>query len=138
MGRPRPSPAPAAARFATQNPEASTAAVEAFGQEEQRRVVDRFLSDNSGDERVGMIRTEQRHTFTYCKPLLLNPNQPPVELNRLDFKNWTPTPAAVEGLILDRLRAAARFVNAIPEVRLAALAGQPRWTTIELRPGQRW
>jgi len=36
-----------------------------------------------------------------------------VELNRLDFKNWTPTPAILEGHLLDRLRAAARFVKAI-------------------------
>lgn len=60
-----------------------------------------------------LIRTEQRHTFTYCKPLLMAPGKPPVELNRLDFKNWSPTPAAVEGLLVDRLRTAARFVNAI-------------------------
>ena len=60
-----------------------------------------------------LVRTDQRRTFTYCKPLVLAPNKPPVELNRLDFKNWTPTPAVLEGHLLDRLRAAARFANAI-------------------------
>ena len=60
-----------------------------------------------------VVRTDQRRTFTYCKPLVLNPNAPPQELSRLDFKNWTPTPALLEGLLLDRLRTAARFVNAI-------------------------
>ena len=60
-----------------------------------------------------LVRTDQRRTFTYCKPLVLAPNRPPVELNRLDFKNWTPTPAVLEGQLLERLRAAARLVNAI-------------------------
>ncbi|MBL6765752.1 MAG: carbohydrate kinase [Verrucomicrobiae bacterium] len=39
--------------------------------------------------------TAERRTFTYCKPLLLHPDKAPEELNRLDFKNWTPTPADV-------------------------------------------
>lgn len=60
-----------------------------------------------------LVRTDQRHTFTYCKPLLLEPNKPPIELNRLDFKNWTQTPALVEGQIVNGLRAALRFVNAV-------------------------
>ena len=35
------------------------------------------------------------------------------ELNRLDFKNWTPTPEVLQDEILQRLRKAAHFVNAI-------------------------
>ncbi len=38
--------------------------------------------------------TPQRRTFTYTKPLVLRPGKPPRELNRLDMKNWTPTPPA--------------------------------------------
>src|SRR5664279_2690061 len=34
------------------------------------------------------IQTEQRRTFTYCKPLVVAPDKAPVEVNRLDFKNW--------------------------------------------------
>jgi rfaE bifunctional protein kinase chain/domain len=41
----------------------------------------------------GFIRTPLRRTFTYCKPLLVRADTPPVELNRLDSKNQTPTPA---------------------------------------------
>ena len=41
------------------------------------------------------LTTSQRRTFTYCKPLVIELGQPPRELNRLDSKNWTPTPAAV-------------------------------------------
>ncbi len=48
------------------------------------------------------VQTPLRRTFTYCKPLVVEPGRPPRELNRLDSKNWTPTPAAVE----DRLSAA--------------------------------
>src|SRR5215471_1931629 len=58
------------------------------------------------------VRTEQRRTFTYCKPLLCGPNQPPVELNRLDSKNWTPTPALLQGLLINGLMAAAEVADA--------------------------
>src|SRR5213593_559181 len=43
------------------------------------------------------LQTDLRRTFTYCKPLVLEPGKPPVELNRLDSKNWTPAPAPVRG-----------------------------------------
>ncbi len=39
--------------------------------------------------------TPLRRTFTYCKPLVLATGKAPVELNRLDSKNWTSTPAVV-------------------------------------------
>ena len=41
------------------------------------------------------LETAERRTFTYCKPLIVEPGRPPRELNRLDQKNWTPTPAAL-------------------------------------------
>ena len=41
------------------------------------------------------VQTAQRRTFTYTKPLVIEPGKAPVELNRLDIKNWTPTPAQV-------------------------------------------
>jgi len=58
---------------------------------------------------VGMgyfVRTTQRRTFTYCKPLVMASGVAPVELNRLDLKNWTPTPALLQGLLIDRLQRA--------------------------------
>jgi rfaE bifunctional protein kinase chain/domain len=39
-------------------------------------------------------------TFTYCKPLVLHPDRPPEELDRLDSKNWRPTPAEVEDRLI--------------------------------------
>jgi rfaE bifunctional protein kinase chain/domain len=58
-------------------------------------------------------RTCQRRTFTYCKPLLLKPGQPPVELNRLDTKNWTPTPQAVTDRLIASLRQVAREIDGL-------------------------
>ena len=60
-----------------------------------------------------LLKTVQRRTFTYCKPLVMAPQKPPVELNRLDFKNWTETPALLQGVLLERLRTATGSVNAI-------------------------
>lgn len=57
--------------------------------------------------------TAERRTFTYCKPLIVQPNQPPRELNRLDSKNWTPTPIQLNELIADDVRALATKVDAM-------------------------
>lgn len=59
------------------------------------------------------VRTVQRRTFTYCKPLVRAVGRPPMELNRLDIKNWTPTPGLLQGLLINRLAAVAEFVDAI-------------------------
>jgi rfaE bifunctional protein kinase chain/domain len=57
--------------------------------------------------------TAERRTFTYAKPLLISPNQPPRELNRLDSKNWTATPVRLQRRLAEALRALARRVDAI-------------------------
>jgi rfaE bifunctional protein kinase chain/domain len=57
--------------------------------------------------------TSERRTFTYAKPLLISPNQPPRELNRLDSKNWTPTPVRLQRRLSEALRALAPRVDAI-------------------------
>jgi len=59
------------------------------------------------------IQTPDRRTFTYCKPLVIEPNKPPLELNRLDSKNWTRTPAGLEGLLKENVLAAASLVDAL-------------------------
>jgi rfaE bifunctional protein kinase chain/domain len=61
----------------------------------------------------GFFLTPDRGTFTYTKPLLVSPHKPPEELNRLDFKNWTPTPTSVQRLMIDATRKLAPRVNAI-------------------------
>jgi rfaE bifunctional protein kinase chain/domain len=61
----------------------------------------RALAAQPGARLDHFIQTAERHTFTYCKPLMLEPGKPPRELNRLDQKNWSPTPKTV----VERLRA---------------------------------
>ena len=66
-----------------------------------------------GVQMTQFVRTLERRTFTYCKPLLCRPNLPPEELNRLDSKNWSPTPASVQALLINGLLAAAEAADAI-------------------------
>jgi rfaE bifunctional protein kinase chain/domain len=49
------------------------------------------------------IETPLRRTFTYIKPLLMAPGAQPVELNRLDIKNWSPIPESVSETLVDAL-----------------------------------
>lgn len=59
------------------------------------------------------LQTEHRRTFTYCKPLVIEPGQPPAELNRLDSKNWTPTPPSVEAELKRALEQIVERVDAV-------------------------
>jgi rfaE bifunctional protein kinase chain/domain len=59
------------------------------------------------------IRTTQRCTFTYCKPLVLKKGSAPVELNRLDTKNWGPTPAELETRIVQQVADVVQAVDAL-------------------------
>jgi bifunctional ADP-heptose synthase (sugar kinase/adenylyltransferase) len=59
------------------------------------------------------LQTPLRRTFTYCKPLIVEPGKPPRELNRLDSKNWTPTPAEVEDQLIAALRWHAGQIDAL-------------------------
>jgi rfaE bifunctional protein kinase chain/domain len=56
-------------------------------------------------------QTDQRRTFTYCKPLVREPGKPPVELNRLDSKNWTPTPADLQASLIQAVTELAERVD---------------------------
>lgn len=59
------------------------------------------------------LQTNQRRTFTYCKPLVLEPGQPPRELNRLDSKNWTPTPTSLQDQLIAAITNLAGVMDAI-------------------------
>lgn len=65
--------------------------------------LERALQERAGVDTRGFLHTPLRRTFTYCKPLIIQPGRPPVELNRLDSKNWTPTPAAVQEKIVQAM-----------------------------------
>jgi rfaE bifunctional protein kinase chain/domain len=59
------------------------------------------------------VVTDQRRTFTYGKPLVMHADRPPEELDRLDSKNWTPTPEAVQDQLVRAVEELAEFADAI-------------------------
>jgi rfaE bifunctional protein kinase chain/domain len=61
----------------------------------------------------GFQRTALRRTFTYCKPLLVREGHAPVELNRLDSKNGTPTPQTLRDSLASAIRNLCGAVDAI-------------------------
>jgi bifunctional ADP-heptose synthase (sugar kinase/adenylyltransferase) len=73
----------------------------------------RALRQLPGVRLDGFIQTAQRRTFTYSKPLVLTPGKPPLELNRLDSKNWTATPIPLQEDLAKRLVAMAGSVDAV-------------------------
>lgn len=58
-------------------------------------------------------QTAERRTFTYCKPIIAEPGKPPRELNRLDSKNWSPTPERIQDTLRESLRSIAGATDAI-------------------------
>jgi rfaE bifunctional protein kinase chain/domain len=73
----------------------------------------RALSEKRGVRLDYFVETDQRRTFTYCKPLIVEPSKAPRELNRLDSKNWSATPAAVQSRLRAGLEAIASEVDAV-------------------------
>jgi bifunctional ADP-heptose synthase (sugar kinase/adenylyltransferase) len=69
------------------------------------------------------LQTAGRRTFTYCKPLVVELGKPPRELNRLDSKNWAPTPAEVERQLIAAVRAVAEQIDALVIMDQVDLAG---------------
>jgi rfaE bifunctional protein kinase chain/domain len=64
-------------------------------------------------ESYHLLQTPLRDTFTYVKPLIVEPGRPPLELNRFDHKNWTPTPSAVELQLIASLNRQADRIDAL-------------------------
>ena len=60
----------------------------------------RALRSRVGVMMSDFLITPLRRTFTYAKPLVLEPGREPRELSRLDSKNWTPTPPEVEAQLI--------------------------------------
>jgi len=73
----------------------------------------RALEARPGVNLTRFIQTKERRTFTYCKPLLVTPGMPPVELNRLDSKNWTRTPAQLQGQLINQVFSLAKTADAV-------------------------
>jgi bifunctional ADP-heptose synthase (sugar kinase/adenylyltransferase) len=73
----------------------------------------RALAQRPGVDLSRFITTELRRTFTYGKPLVVEPGRVPVELNRLDIKNWSPTPPELEHALIAGLDAIADSFDAL-------------------------
>lgn len=73
----------------------------------------RAIAARAGVAAGHFFATGERQTFTYCKPLVLEPGRPPRELSRLDTKNWTPTPPAVEDRVIAAVWALAAEVDGV-------------------------
>jgi bifunctional ADP-heptose synthase (sugar kinase/adenylyltransferase) len=73
----------------------------------------RELATLPGVELDHFVTTPERRTFTYCKPLVIMPDRPPVEINRFDSKNWTPTPPSVMTQLSVGLREVSGNVDAL-------------------------
>ena len=69
------------------------------------------------------LRTPLRGTFTYCKPLVLEPGKLPRELNRLDTKNWTATPGDVECQLAAALDEVTQRIDALVILDQVDVAG---------------
>ena len=83
------------------------------GEDGESLELSRALEGTPGVRMRHFLKTGLRKTFTYCKPLVVARAKSPVELNRLDFKNWDPTPASVQNLVAVEIAAAAKTVDAI-------------------------
>lgn len=83
------------------------------GEDGEGYELQRALARLPGVQMEHFLQTADRRTFTYCKPLIVAPGKEPQELNRLDSKNWTPTPAALSLEIAARLAQLAPAVDAI-------------------------
>lgn len=73
----------------------------------------RALRLKPGVDLSEFIQTPERKTFTYTKPLVVEEGKAPVELNRLDTKNWSPTPESIALRVVEAVRNLAPKVDAL-------------------------
>jgi bifunctional ADP-heptose synthase (sugar kinase/adenylyltransferase) len=94
-----------------------------------------------GVELDHLLATPLRRTFCYCKPLVLEPGKPPRELERLDSKNWTPTPSLVVQSLLKSLAAlrgkldAVIVMDQVSEPQTGTVTAQVREALTTFLPG---
>ena len=69
--------------------------------------------DQIGADTSLMVKTPARATCTYTKPMRGTAADGYTEMNRLDFRNFTPTPREVEDRLLESLAAAAARSQAV-------------------------
>jgi rfaE bifunctional protein kinase chain/domain len=83
------------------------------GEDGEGYELERALAARSGVRLDHFVRTAARRTFTYCKPLIVEPGKTPRELSRLDQKNWTATPPELSEHLSAALVSVADHADAI-------------------------
>jgi rfaE bifunctional protein kinase chain/domain len=73
----------------------------------------RSLGAMAGVQLDDFLMVPDRRTFTYCKPLVLTPGKPPLELSRLDSKNWSATPEWLQARLVDSVARLSAEVDAM-------------------------
>jgi rfaE bifunctional protein kinase chain/domain len=73
----------------------------------------RALAAQSGLNLKHFVTSPSRRTFVYCKPLLIERDHAPRELNRFDSKNWTPTPLEMQHDFAARVADLSREVDVL-------------------------
>lgn len=74
--------------------------------------LERALGTNRSVCTDHFFRVRGWRTFTYTKPLVIQRDRPPYELNRLDMKNWSPPPPTAVNHVIASIRGLARTVDA--------------------------
>ena len=102
------------------------------GEDGEGWLLERALKERSHVCLDYFLRTGKRKTFTYSKPLIIEPGKAPSELNRLDQKNWSETPAEVSSLIAESIRTVSDRVDAIIVMDQVDIPGTGVLTSIVL------
>jgi rfaE bifunctional protein kinase chain/domain len=76
---------------------------------ELRQALERMPAVDS----IAVLTAAGRRSPTYTKPMLHAVGRPARELNRLDIKNWTPTPADVEARLIEHIHPRWHECNAL-------------------------
>ena len=84
-----------------------------YGEDGEGYELERALRLSTGVQMRCFMRTVDRRTFTYCKPLMITPGELPRELNRLDSKNGSPTPEAFSKELASMTRSLVGKVDAL-------------------------
>ena len=73
----------------------------------------RALDRKAGVKLEHFVQSSEVHTFTYTKPLVRAHGKPPVELSRLDIKNWSATPPRIEAALSRAVQSLLPLVDAM-------------------------
>lgn len=92
------------------------------GEDGEGYELQRALGKLPGVTMDGWLVTPERRTFTYCKPLVCRPGEVPEELERLDSKNWDPTPAAIETALIEKVVRQSADADAVVAMDQVAVA----------------